>query len=438
MSYDLPVRRSLALLVVSVGCGPVPASDPMPSSTTGGQSAESSTASAQSRTSAAESSDSGSSGGGSTSSSSSGDNVCEVAVPCAGCESWRDEFDGRTGDNDWFLGVASAPNGDVIAFGAQNVAILSGGPGDARIARYSAAGVLQWAQTLSAEEGSFFAVSGLVEDDGTIVIALENAFENGPGRRTWLARLDGQGELIGAPEFLADAQPIGLLRVGDEILLHSYGSYSLPAGTRLERLSGSTLEPVSPPEAFEELDRRGLSMVTGPNNTVLVAGTTPESAPYLARLSAEDGVWGVEWSLQQFDTIEGEASIAAAAGLDDGSSVFVALADDTLITGRLDPEQQPVWTRTQDFLQCGYETRVQVAVDPEDRMFLLGRTPSQNGAARLLALSGCDGSTLWTWDVGDASSFGTTVTVADNRLFAAGWFAQRFGDTRAWVTELEL
>ena len=433
------LRTTLVGVVLTAGCGPIAASDPAQTTatTTGGPSAESSSGSTDG-TSPAGSSESSSSSGGSTDTTSSGGSVCEVSVPCAGCESWRDEFDGRADGNDRVLDVLPMPDGDILAFGMQDTAILSGGPGDARIARYSPEGALRWARALTADEGSFAAFSGVLEDDGSILVALDNVYENGPGHRIWIARLDGQGEPIGAPEFLADAVPIDFFRVGDEVLLHSYANYASPSEIRLDRLNGSTLEPAIPPESFEDLERRDLRMVAAPNNTVLVTGTTADSAPYLARLASEDGVWSIEWSLRQFDTIEGEASIAAAAGLDDGSTVFVAFTDDALITGRLDPEQQPVWTLAQDLLQCCYDTRVRVAVDPEERMFVLGKTPGQDGPARLLALSGCDGSTLWTWDVDDVSSFATTLTVADNRLFAAGSLTQRFGDARAWVSELEL
>lgn len=226
--------------------------------------------------------------------------------------------------------------------------------------------------------------------------------------------------------------------MGDEILLHSYGSYGPPAGIRLERLDGNRLVPAVQRGAFDGLERRGLSMVAGPNDTVLVAGSTMDSVPYLARLAAEDGTWNLEWSLQQFDAVEGEASIGAAAGLEDGSSIFVALANDSLVTGRLDSEQQPVWTQPLDLLRCCDDTQVRVAVDPENRVFVLGRAPGQDSATRLLALSGCDGEVLWTWDLGNEPSLGATVTIADGRLFTAGSVIQRFGDTRAWVAELEL
>lgn len=429
------MRWLLWVLVASFGCGSSVPADP---GSDGATSTTGSTGGSTGSDSTATSGDSSESGT-ATSSSTSAPEICEVEVPCEGCESWRDEFDGRAGDFDGFNGLSVAPNGDLVAFGHQDRGILIASSGAARIVRYSASGELLWARLLEPDEGSLSAVSGVFEDEDTLVVALDLNASSSPGQesQTSIVRLTGEGEPLGEPEVVNTARPEALIRAGDSILLHSYNSLDSSNTIRLQRLEGTTLESIFPPEAFDDLDARDHTMVAGPDDTVLVAARTREDTPYLARLAqGEDGAWTTQWTLQEFDTIDGEGSVVAAAGLADGSTVYISQTSESSTIGLLDPTQQPVWKNALDLRSCC--TGPQLTTDPAGRVFVVGEAPATERPPRMFAFSGCDGTELWRGDLGEAAGFGSGIAVVDDRLFAAGNIVLGPGDSSAWIAALDL
>ena len=379
------MRWLLWVLVASFGCGSSVPADP---GSDGATSTTGSTGGSTGSDSTATSGDSSESGA-ATSSSTSAPEICEVEVPCEGCESWRDEFDGRAGDFDGFNGLSVAPNGDLVAFGHQ---------------------------------------------DRGILIA-----SSSPGQesQTSIVRLTGEGEPLGEPEVVNTARPEALIRAGDSILLHSYNRLDSSNTIRLQRLEGTTLESIFPPEAFDDLDARDHTMVAGPDDTVLVAARTREDTPYLARLAqGEDGAWTTQWILQDFDTIDGEGSVVAAAGLADGSTVYISQTSESSTIGLLDPTQQPVWKNALDLRSCC--TGPQLTTDPAGRVFVVGEAPATERPPRMFAFSGCDGTELWRGDLGEAAGFGSGIAVVDDRLFAAGNIVLGPGDSSAWIAALDL
>lgn len=372
----------------------------------------------------------------------------ETCVPssagCAGCELWRENYGDQNGRDDGFIGLAVAPNGDVVAFGNENrERAFDSNVGDGLVARFSADGTRLWTRSFHDPDAQTHITHGTFDASGELVViaSVANRAASPSTSESRIHRLNDAGESVGAE--IVEPLPIGaLLRSGTDILLSTYDPEFFSDSYSLHRLDADGPSP--PLVTAADLPGNELVVATVSANadgTLTFGGSDHTNGAWMTRWSGG----ATDWSTNIPEVDDGWVS--STLELPDGSTLYTASQASAEtgaepVVGRVSVDGEPLSSRVHEASGCCANGLGSLTQDDAGRVFALGVVGLDNGGlgTRVVQIETCTGEAMWIWDdiAGAQTNFSGGLGVGSGHVFVSGSVAPNNPDGNAWLVRLDL
>lgn len=357
---------------------------------------------------------------------------------------WRADYGGEDGLDDGLVGLAVAPNGDVVAFGNENrERAFDSNVGDGLVARFSADGTLLWTRSFHDPDAQTHVTRGIFDASGALVVvaSVANRAASPSTSESRIHRLNDAGESLGAE--IVEPLPIGdLIRSGTDVLLSTYDPEFFSDSYSVHRLDANGPSPALVTAA--DLPGNELVVATvsaSATGTLTFGGSDNTNGAWMARWSGGAPQWSI--NIPEVD----DGWVSSTLELPDGSTLYTASqasaeAGAEPVVGRVSADGVPLWSHVHEASGCCANGLGSLTQDDAGRVFALGVVGLDNGGlgTRVVQIDVCTGEPMWTWDdvAGAQTNFSGGIGVGTDHLFVSGSLAPNNPDGNAWVVRLDL